>query len=268
MSRNNYKCKTSGLSMQAKKGQVAIFVIIAIVIVGAILLIFLYPKIPILSQNSELSPVAYLKSCITPEINKDVLLLSKNGGYANPEGVLDYQGDKIKYLCYTSEYYKTCVVQQPLIKEHFEQELNTLVHSKVNDCVQSLKQEYINRGYDITLGNIESKTSINPDNILVSITSPITVSKAGASQTFNGFDVQIGSKMYDMLMITVSIIDYESTLGDSETTLYLQYYPDLKIEKVKFSDGSKVYTLTDVVSDESFRFASRSLAWPPGYGGA
>ena len=72
--------------------------------------------------------------------------------------------------------------------------------------------------------------------------------------------------MYDLIMTSVSIIDYESTYGDSETTLYMQYYPDLKIEKTKLSDGTTIYVLTNVISKESFTFASRSLAWPPGYG--
>jgi hypothetical protein len=46
----------------------------------------------------------------------------------------------------------------------------------------------------------------------------------------------------------------------------MQYYPDLKIEKTKLSDGTTIYILSNVVSKDRFTFASRSLAWPPGYG--
>ena len=71
--------------------------------------------------------------------------------------------------------------------------------------------------------------------------------------------------MYDLLLIAESIVQFESTLGDSETTDYLNYYPDLSISKIKLGDGSKVYTLKDVVTNEQFRFATRSLVWPAGY---
>ena len=265
MIRNNYKHMQAKRFMHNKRGQIAIFVIVAIIIVAIILLLIFYPKLPSLTQGADVSPVPFLKSCIEPDLKTEMSRLSNNGGYANPDAFLQYQGEKIEYLCYTSENYKTCIVQQPLIKEHFERELDSLLKGKVNACLQSLEQEYEKRGYSVTLGNPDSKTSINPGNVLISITSPLTASKAGSTKSFNGFNVEIDSKMYDLLMISVSIIDYESTLGDSETTLYLQYYPDLKIEKTKLDEGSKVYRLTNVVTGESFRFASRSLVWPPGY---
>lgn len=252
--------------MQNKKGQIAIFVIVAIVIVGLILLLFLYPRLPTSLGGSDVAPVPFLKSCVEPILQKNIVSLSATGGYANPDAFLQYKGEKIEYLCYTSENYKTCIVQQPLVKEHFERELDNLTKENVSSCVQSLKQAYEARGYTVNLGSVDSKTSINPEGILVSITTPMTVTKAGSTKSFSGFNIQTESKMYDLLMIAVSIIDYESTLGDSETTLYLQYYPELKIEKTKLDDGSKVYRLTDVVTNESFRFASRSLVWPPGYG--
>ncbi len=252
--------------MRGKKGQIAIFVIIAIVIVAIILLIVFYPRLPSITQGAELSPVSFLASCIQPDLKTDVALLGGTGGYATPDAYLEYQGAKIQYLCYTAEDYKTCVVQQPLIKENFERQLNTLIKSKVSGCVQSLNQEYTNQGYQVTIGNVDSQTSINPGDILISITAPMTATKSGVTKSFTGFNVEVPSKMYDLLMIATSVIDYESTLGDSETTLYVQYYPNLVMQKIRLDDGSKVYSLTDVTTNESFRFASRSLVWPPGYG--
>ena len=266
MIRNNYKYAKTELFMSNKKGQVAIFVIIAVVIVAIIMILLFKPKLPFSGTTNELSPVSYLKSCLENDLRENINLLSESGGYTNPEGVLEYQGEKIKYLCYTAEFYKTCVVQQPLIKEHFEIELSNLMKTKLNECMQSLKSEYEKRGNEISIGNGDSKVSFNPNNVLISFTTPITITKNDETRSFNGFEVEIESKMYDLLMIAVSIIDYESTLGDSETTLFMQYYPDLKIEKTKLSDGSKVYRVTDVVTKETFRFASRSLSWPPGYG--
>jgi len=46
----------------------------------------------------------------------------------------------------------------------------------------------------------------------------------------------------------------------------MTYYRDLKVEKKKQTDGSTVYILTKMDSGDKFQFASRSVAWPPGYG--
>ena len=105
-----------------------------------------------------------------------------------------------------------------------------------------------------------------PERVTVDFDVPLTATKGDETRQFSGFDVEVKSGMYELLMIATSIIDFESTYGDSETTLYLQYYPDLSIEKTKLSEGTSVYKLRNVVTGEEFVFASRSVAWPPGYG--
>jgi hypothetical protein len=46
----------------------------------------------------------------------------------------------------------------------------------------------------------------------------------------------------------------------------MNYYHDLKVEKKKQLDGTNIYILTDRNNENKFQFASRSVAWPPGYG--
>ena len=90
--------------------------------------------------------------------------------------------------------------------------------------------------------------------------------KKETTQKFQNFDIEFKSEMYDLLFIAQSIVEYEADLGGSATELYLQYYPDLKIKKTKLSDGTTIYKLNNVITKEEFNFASRSLAWPAGYG--
>ncbi|MBX4196884.1 hypothetical protein KW805_04825 [Candidatus Pacearchaeota archaeon] len=248
-----------------KRGQLAIIIIIAIVIIAAVLIFFFYPRIGP-SISTTFSPTKYLESCIDPVFSSTLTTVTKQGGYRDPQGFALYQGEKIKYLCYTSEYYTTCSVQQPMIKNHVEDELAQALREKAQECMQGLKSEYQSRGYSVSSGPVSSDVSIIPGKIQVHFIAPLTVTKNGATQSFKGFDVEKSSQLYDLLFTASSIIDYESFYGDSETTLYLQYYPDLKIEKTKLSDGTKIYTLSNVVTKETFTFASRSLSWPPGYG--
>lgn len=247
------------------RGQATLFVIVALVIVALIVLgVIFYPRITNVFEG-ELSPSSYLKDCIGPEIENGKVLLSKQGGYDNPEGYVLYGGEKIKYLCYTDDFYETCVVQQPMIKNHFEIELNRMIKGRAENCANNLIKEYESRGYDVSSSDIDSSVSISPGNIKVIVNAPMSITK-DTTQTFKKFEVEMKSEMYDLLFTASSIIDFESGLGDSAPELYLQYYPNLKIEKTKLSDGTTVYKLSNVITGESFVFASRSLAWPAGYG--
>ena len=86
------------------------------------------------------------------------------------------------------------------------------------------------------------------------------------TQEFQTFRFAKSSELYTLLMTAMSIIDFESTYGDSEVTIYMQYYPELQLRKMKLMDGSKIYSIKNVKTSETFTFASRSLAWPGGLG--
>lgn len=263
--RNNYKQILTQKSMR-KRGQTAVFIIVAVVIVVlGILIYLLYPKIStVFGMDAE--PNSFMKTCVEPTVKEGVELLSKQGGYLNPEGYVLHNGNMVKYLCYISSYYVPCYVQQPMIRAHFEQELEQMIQNKADECAGDLKEYYEDRGYDVSGGtNAEASVSVVPNRINIVVNIPMTLTK-DTTQRFEDFKFSIPSKLYSLLMTALSIIDFESTYGDSETTLYMQYYPDLKIRKTKLIDGSTVYTVGDVNSEESFTFASRSLAWPPGYG--
>ncbi|MAG38336.1 hypothetical protein CMI45_03045 [Candidatus Pacearchaeota archaeon] len=249
-----------------RSGQVTLFVIIAIVLVAAVVIAFVFfPSIGETITGTEFSPQGFLRNCVSQDLRTNVDFLGTQGGYADPEGFILYEGNKVKYLCYTSEYYDTCTVQSPMIKSKFERELNSLVENKANDCFESLQEEYESRGFSISSGKGKSNVKIIPGAIRFEFETPMTIIKE-TTRTFDGFSVDLNSEMYDLLLTSQSIIDFESTLGDSETSLYITYYPDLKIEKNRLGDGSTVYKLSNVVTDEEFTFASRSLVWPPGYG--
>jgi hypothetical protein len=249
-----------------KKGQVAIFVIVAIVIIGILLLVMLYPKMTQKSSSYAFSPNSFLQSCVEPQIRPVIAQLSQHGGYLTPEGTVKYKGMDVKYLCYTSENYKTCVNQQPLIKENFENNLQSFVTSEVERCMTDLKSEYESQQYAVTIGNVNTSVSIIPNKVRVNIDAPITVTKDGNSQSFNTVQLNINSEMYDLLLTASSVIEFESTYGNSNTGLYMQYYPNLNIYKDQLSDGTRIYTLSNVITNESFMFASRSVPWPAGYG--
>lgn len=245
-----------------KRGQVTLFIIVAVIIVGVVAVIFLAPKIQVFI--SDVNPNTYLKDCIEKDSRDTMEMLAMNGGYLDPENYVEYQGEKFSYLCYTSEDYETCTVQQPLIKRNFEEELKRQIEPKARNCIEQLVDAYESRGYDVQSTPGQLNVSFVPGSLVLDFLSPLTVSKE-SRQSFQRFAVTIDTEMYDLLLTAQSMVELESTLGDTETLTYIQYYPDLKIEKIK-RDGDTLYILSNVVSGDDFQFASRSLVWPQGYG--
>lgn len=251
--------------MKNRGGQVAIFVIVAIVIVAVVVVFFLFPQANVFVGGQEVNPSSFLRGCIEPAVDEISEVIYAQGGYSNPDHYVTYQGTNIQYLCYTGNDYEPCRIAQPLLVEHVEGEIKDYVQPRARECVNDLVERYESQGFDVssTPGEVEVDYSVNGLN--VDFLSPMTISKEGETQNFERFGVAVESKMYDLLLIATSILQFESSLGDSESTLYIQYYPDLKPEKIKRGEDT-IYILSDVATGESFTFATRSLVWPEGYG--
>ncbi len=250
-----------------KRGQVAIFVIIAIVIVVAGILVYMFLPQARNLISGEVTPTEFIQRCVEDEVQRGVEILSKQGGYLEPEGYIMYQDNKVKYLCYTAQYYLPCKVQQPLIKRHFERELEGMIAAKTAECLSEMKRNYESRGFEVDGGD-ESSVGVDiiPGVMNILVSAPMTISRGGDVQRFNSFNVNYPSRLYEILAISHSIIDFEATLGDTSTDLYYAYYPNLVIYKNKLGDGTTIYKVRDVTTREEFNFASRSLAWPGGLG--
>ena len=247
------------------RGQVTIFIIIAIVIVVMGVLIFLfYPQIKTGLGFEEKNPSAFIQACIEEEIENSVEKLSLQGGSINPEHYILYDNEKIEYLCYTGEYYKTCIMQQPMLKQHIESEIKNEIKEEVKVCFDSMKESYEKRGYSVNLRQGETNIELLPKRIISTFDYSLTLTKKD-SETFDSFKVILNNNLYELVSIVNSILNWESSYGDSETTIYMDYYPNLKVEKKKQSEGSTIYILTERDTENKFQFASRSVAWPPGY---
>ena len=138
------------------------------------------------------------------------------------------------------------------------------MEEKVRSCFNSLDEDYESKGYTVRMNNDELKIEILPKRILVDLNSEMTLTKE-SSENYDEFNIILNNNLYEMLGIATSIVEWETTFGEAEPLRYMMLYPDLKVEKIKRSDETKIYILTDKNTDRKFQFASRSLAFPPGY---
>lgn len=247
-----------------KRGQITIFIILAIVIVVLGVLIFLFfPKIQTGLGISTNNPQIFIQNCMEEEIENTVSVLSSQGGSFDPRNYFLYQDEKIEYLCYTGEYYIPCVMQQPMLKQHIENEIKNEINSKKKECFDSLRENFESLGYTVALKEGGTKVELLPNRIVVAFENDLTLTKED-SERYDKLSVIVNNNLYELVSITNSILNMEARYGDSETTVYMNYYHDLKVEKKKQTDGTTIYILTDRNKGDKFQFASRSIAWPPG----
>ncbi len=244
--------------MKNKKAQVTIFIILAIIIVSAVLIFFLWAKPTYFSDTGE---KLNFESCVEDAVEQAIGELEKRAGFINPEFTYDYMGEKFTYLCYTNLYYTTCTVQVPFLKNIFEEQMEILIKDRIETCYINSVNDLKSRGYSVSKGNPKFDVFIEPGAVQVEIDAPTTV----GSQSFTRFSVRVNSPVYEMVMIATSLVQFEVKYGDSDVSSMMTFYPDYIIDKIKRGDGTTVYILESKIFGNKFQFASRSLAWPAGY---
>ena len=187
-----------------KKGQVSIFIIIAILIVVGILVYFLWIKPTYVDKG-----VVRLKGfdgCVQDAVEGELGELGVRGGYIAPEFSYLHNSENVAYLCYTNLYYKPCVVQQPFLKQHFAGQLKMAISEKVNKCYEGSISELQSKGYDVQAGVVSFEVELEPRQVVVQIRAPTSVSSGAGSQRFESFSAKVRNSIYEMLMIATSIL--------------------------------------------------------------
>src|SRR3989344_3008285 len=100
-----------------KRGQVTIYVIIAIFIIAIILFLLLLIKQKgldiILPKPSIQTPSEYIEKCARDSAQEAIEIMLPQGGYLNPENYRIYNKNKVAYLCYNHNFYQPCITQEP-----------------------------------------------------------------------------------------------------------------------------------------------------------
>lgn len=249
-----------------KKGQLTLFVILALVVVGLGVAIYMFfPQLQTTLGIGARTPTEFIQLCLEDEIENNIKELSIHGGNLNPEHYFLYNGDKIEYLCYTEKDYVPCIIQKPFLMQNIEKELENSIKDVSRQCFEKLKESYEGQGYTTNLNFGEMSIRLFPGRVVANFNHTLTLSKED-SERYSEFSMVLNNNLYELTSIAISILNFEATYGDSETTLYMNFYHDLKVEKKKQYDGTTIYILTNRDTGKKFQFASRSVAWPSGYG--
>ncbi len=249
-----------------KRGQMTIWIIVAIVIV-AIMMLFLFFRgeiIPKVGEKIEENPKNYIASCVKENVNDAVEIMLPQGGFISPKHTKLYDDIKIDYLCYNSQYYDSCISEHPILLQEMEEEIHEYIGQKIEQCFQDYKSEQEKNDIIINLGNMEIDVELEQEIVNVKINREVTIIKKGENYKVNNFDVDVESPAYNLGRVAAEIASNEAESCDFDNAKYMITYPRFKISRIPMSDSTKIYTIEDKDTGKKMNVAIRGCAIPTG----
>jgi len=245
-----------------KRGQITIFVVLALLIISSLLIYFLWAK-PKYFPTTTVKPS--IENCMIDAVKSSINEMERQSGFTGLVFSYSYQGEKIPYLCYTNLYLQPCLNQKPFLTQYFTDELKKYSKEKVFQCYNDYLEELTAKGYQVIEGEKSLEIALNPEQVVVQLNAPLVISK-DSSEQFTAFKTSINSPIYQLLMIATYLIQQETRYGGSIIDEPMMFYPNILIEKISREDGNKVYIVSDKTTGDKIKFAIRSMAWPVGFG--
>jgi len=246
-------------------GQITIFIIIALILVVVILMLFLLMRKPDLQVQDSENPQAYIDGCTRQVTEEAVNLLSEQGGDITPEGSTMFRGRNITYLCYNANFYQQCIMQRPDLVNHIENQITNYIQPKIENCFQALNAKLEAKNYDIEMGGMNLKTTLQTGRITIDVNRNFKMTKREETRSFNNFKSTISSPLYELAGVAMEISNKEAEYCSFDILNYMALYPQYNLDKFRPWPGDTVYRIRDIQTNKEFIFAIRSCALPAGY---
>ena len=241
-----------------KRGQLTIFVIIAIIIVAGIIVYFLFGgKLRAGEIPSELEPVFnFYNGCIEQEARTAIELAGSQGGYikvpdylpgseyAPFSSQLNFLGFPVPYWYYVSG--NGLIKEQVPSKRDIEESIAEYVRKRVNEC--NFDSFYL-QGFSIELGEADAKVSIEDEKVDVDVISDLVVSKGGTGARSKEHNIRVNSKLGKFYNLAREIFkkQKDDAVFDTYGADVLRLYAP--VDGVEISCSGKIWKTNDVIND-------------------
>ncbi|MFA5019546.1 MAG: hypothetical protein WC533_00425 [Candidatus Pacearchaeota archaeon] len=244
-----------------KKGQVTIFIIIAVLIIVAVIFLFiLYKngKLPISPKPSQ-EPNQEVMQCVREAVEDASNMIIDNGGYVKlPNEVKKFENKEYPYLCYTSKNNAKCQPVNPVLINHIEDEIYDYSLPKAQKCFNDIKAKYEKEGYEVVLEkDMDYEVVLLSGKIEININREFKISKADDKKGFSKYEIQIPSPIYNIAVVVHTIIEQEAKYCNSDYPLIMRANTWANIEKFQTGDDNKIYTVKDTRTNKLWGFAVR-----------
>jgi len=249
-------------SINEKRGQVTIFIILAIIVVATIVGYFLLRSNPVSEINPQENPQAFIEKCLKYNVEKSSEKVFSLGGALNAENYLLFNKTNVRFLCHTVQNNVLCKIEDPVMKKTMEDSIREDSLGKIMACFNDLKKSFEN--YEYVDESLNYTVEILPQTIKATALKKITISKDDQSQQFNSFISEEYSPAYNFILITNGIIrdelDCECGVSSctSDITLLAQTNLGFRLGLDITPRMERVYSIQDRMTNQEFKFAVRN----------
>ena len=239
-------------------GQVTIFIIIAVVIVGAIAVFFAVRGGLFVSEiPASIEPVyTSFLSCLEDDTLVGVAILESQAGYIElPDfepgsaympfsSQLNFLGNPIPYWYYVSG--NNIQKEQVPTKEDMENQIADFVEAEIRGC---RFDDYYNQGFEINLGEPQASIDIRDNKIEINLRMDFGVNKENDSAFVKSHKVTINSELgnlYDSAKVVY---------GQEQASLFLEEYAVdtlrlyAPVDGVEITCGPKIWNADDIFDE-------------------
>ncbi len=256
--------------MRFKRGQVTIFIILAILIVAGVSLFFIF-KDRLFDKNglpSEIEPIyTTFISCLEQDLELGIKVLESQGGYIflpDYEGgseympfssQLDFLGNPIPYWYYISG--NNIPRAQVPSKESMEEDLERFMEAKARTC---FFDDYYSQGYWIEMEEPEAKIEIKDNEVVLDLEMDLTISREDENHVIREHKVVFDSELGSLYESAVKVYEEEQSslfLEDYAIDVLRLYAP---VDGVELTCSPKVWLANEVFRDLREAIEANTLA--------
>jgi hypothetical protein len=235
----------------SKKGQVTIFIIIAVLIVSGVAAFFVFrDKIEIGKPSLEISPIInFVQECMDTTLEETIYNISRQGGYSGYSNIEITNENGVTYYLLNGKNYMPS-------KQRVELEISDYFERKFFLCTKHFANF---SNYQIEEGNLASLTNIEGGTVKLRMDYPLTITKGDETSRIEGFnsEVQINlNPIYDSISYFIEQQN-KTTNGLCLSCLETPIGNNINISMESFYDGTIVFTFTD----DSLELNDKPFEW-------
>jgi hypothetical protein len=255
--------------MRFKRGQVTIFIIIAILLVGATALFFTFrDSFKVAGIPASIEPVyTTFLSCLEEDVLTGIDVLESQGGYITlPDfeagspympfsSQLNFVGNEIPYWYYVSG--NNLQKEQVPLRSEMETQLADFIEEKISLC---RFDNYYEEGFEIKQGDGEAKVNILDGKVELSLGLNLEISRANDTALIGEHKISVKSELGNLYESARKIYEYE------QSTLFLENYAvdNLRlyapVDGVELTCSPKTWVADEVFDDVQDAVESNTLA--------
>lgn len=206
--------------MQGKRGQIAIFVVIGIVIVAAIMLfLFLRNKVGIGMDPNDFLNLRIndlydeVKDCI---VSDELYLFGMQGGFKEPSSFRLYKSKKVKYYCQAAAG-ENCLNVMPSLSE-IEAEFEKFYLEHLSSCVDI---DIFPAGVEVKGADMNVDVKAKGSNLVVWVDYPVTIKKDNVEKRLPLVKKEFNIPLEVLYDASHRIVEEETRTGEFNQLVYM-----------------------------------------------